>query len=308
MKIGDIDAFAAVIRCQSLSQAAHELGITQPAITRRVQNLEEAHGAALLDRNTKPPRPTELGRRVHDQCRAVLREVDALRELARATLPPAGAFRLGITHGIGELMLPGLVAMLRERWPSLAPGVETGWAGTLLDRLALDELDAALVFAARDTALPPRVTGERLAATRLVVVAARGSCPRRAYRLADLHARGWILNPDGCGFRASLKRALDAQRLPLAVTLDAYGRDVQLQGVADGFGLGLVPLPLVGASPLRDALEIVNVSDFRPPVDLWLTQRDGVERLAEPVRAVGDAARALFDALGATHAVEQVGG
>ncbi|NIE88741.1 LysR family transcriptional regulator, partial [Burkholderia sp. Tr-860] len=161
MKIGDIDAFAAVIRCQSLSQAAHELGITQPAITRRVQNLEEALGVELLDRNTKPPRPTDLGRRVHDQCRAVLREVEALREMVRATQPPAGAFRLGITHGIGELMLPELIAMLRERWPSVAPRVEAGWAGALLDKLSLGELDAALVFVARDTALPPHVTGER---------------------------------------------------------------------------------------------------------------------------------------------------
>ncbi|WP_186145014.1 LysR family transcriptional regulator [Burkholderia gladioli] len=299
MKIGDIDAFAAVIRCQSLSQAAHELGITQPAITRRVQNLEEALGVELLDRNTKPPRPTDLGRRVHDQCRAVLREVEALREMVRATQPPAGAFRLGITHGIGELMLPELIAMLRERWPSVAPRVEAGWAGALLDKLSLGELDAALVFVARDTALPPHVSGERLAATRLAVVAARGACPKRSYRLAELHARGWVLNPDGCGFRASLKRALDAQRLPLAVTLNAFGRDVQLQSVANGFGLGLVPLPLVEASPLRAALEIVNVSDFRPPIDLWLAQRDGVERLAAPARAVGEAAREQFEALGA---------
>ncbi len=299
MKIGDIDAFAAVVRCQSLSQAAHELGITQPAITRRVQNLEEALGVALLDRNTKPPRPTDLGRRVHDQCRAVLREVEALREMVQATQPPAGAFRLGLTHGIGELLLPGLVQMLRERWPALAPRVETGWAGALLDRLAAGEIDAALVFAARDTALPPRVSAERLAATRLVVVAARGAQPKRTCRLADLHARGWILNPDGCGFRASLKRALDAQRLPLSVTLDAFSRDVQLQSVADGFGLGLVPLPLVDASPLRDAVDVVNVSDFRPPIDLWLALRDGVERLTAPAQAVGAMARERFAALGA---------
>ena len=79
MKISDIDAFAAVVRCQTLSQAAAELGMTQPAITRRVQNLEEALGVTLLDRNTKPPRPTDIGRRVFEQCRAILREVDAAR-------------------------------------------------------------------------------------------------------------------------------------------------------------------------------------------------------------------------------------
>lgn len=73
MKIDDIDAFVAVIRSQSISQAAESLRLTQPAITRRVQNFEEALGVSLLDRNTKPLKPTPMGMRVYEQCRAVLR-------------------------------------------------------------------------------------------------------------------------------------------------------------------------------------------------------------------------------------------
>ncbi|WP_163032520.1 LysR family transcriptional regulator, partial [Pseudomonas viridiflava] len=44
MKIDDIDAFVEVIRCQSISHAAESLQLTQPAITRRVQNFEQALG------------------------------------------------------------------------------------------------------------------------------------------------------------------------------------------------------------------------------------------------------------------------
>lgn len=58
MKIDDMDAFVAVIRCQSTNLAAEALQLTQPAITRRVQNFEEDLGATLLDRNTKPLKPT----------------------------------------------------------------------------------------------------------------------------------------------------------------------------------------------------------------------------------------------------------
>ncbi|CAN0626487.1 Transcriptional regulator, LysR family [Burkholderia multivorans] len=294
MKISDIDAFAAVVRCQSLSQAAAELGMTQPAITRRVQNLEEALGVTLLDRNTKPPRPTDIGWRVHEQCRAILREVDALRELTAAHLPPAGAFRLGLTQGIGELMLLDLLAMLGEQWPALTPQIVTAWGGTLVERVARRELDAALVFLAREMVLPPRVEGERLLTTPLVVVGRRGEWPRRSYRLADCHARGWVLNPDGCGFRAGLRRALDAQGLPLQVRLDTYARELQLQSVANGAGLGLVPLPLVERSPLRDALDIVQVADFKPQIDLWLLRREDASRFAAPLTGLGDQARQCF--------------
>ncbi|MFA8327140.1 LysR family transcriptional regulator [Burkholderia ubonensis] len=295
MKISDIDAFAAVVRCQTLSQAAAELGMTQPAITRRVQNLEEALGVVLLDRNTKPPRPTDIGRQVFEQCRAILREVDALRELTAGQRPPAGALRLGLTQGLGEMMLPGLLETLGARWPALAPQVTTAWGGALVERVARRELDAALVFLAREIVVPPQVEGERLLATRLVAVGRRGDWPRRSYRLADCHARGWVLNPDGCGFRAGLRRALDAQRLPLQVTLDAYGRDLQLQSVANGVGLGLMPLPLVEQSPLRDALDIVPLADFKPQIDLWLLRRHDAARLAAPLAAVAEQARAAFD-------------
>ncbi|MCA8221161.1 LysR family transcriptional regulator [Burkholderia sp. BC1] len=294
MKISDIDAFAAVVRCQTLSQAAAELGMTQPAITRRVQNLEEALGVTLLDRNTKPPRPTDIGRQVFDQCRAILREVDALRELTAARRPPAGAFRIGITQGLGERMLPELIARLASRWPALATQVTTAWGGVLVERIARRELDAALVFLAREIVLPPAVEGERLLATRLVAIGRKGDWPRRSYRLADCHAHGWVLNPDGCGFRAGLRRALDAQGLPMPVALDAYGRDLQLQSVANGIGIGLMPLPLVECSPLRDALEIVPLADFKPQIDLWLLRRQDAARFAGPLDAIAAQARDAF--------------
>ena len=299
MKISDIDAFAAVVRCQSLSQAAFELGMTQPAITRRVQNLEEALGVELLDRTTKPPRPTELGWLVHDQCRTVLREVQALRELVTADQPLAGEFRLGLTHGIGELLLIDLLDMLRARWPGLTPRAHTDWGGALLAQIQRQELDAALLFVAREMVLPAQIEAERVLATRLVVVGRRGDWPKRSYRLADCIDRGWVLNPDGCGFRASLKRALESQGLPLRVALDTYGRELQLQSVANGLGLGLVPQLALDASPLRTALQSVPLGDFKPQIDLWTVWRAGSPRLALLARALGEnaqrtlAARAL---------------
>ena len=94
-------------------------------------------------------------------------------------------------------MLPALIAELAAQWPALATQVTTAWGG-MSSSVARRELDAALVFLAREMVLPAQVEGERLLATRLVAVGA-GDWPR-SYRLADCHARGWVLNPDGCGF------------------------------------------------------------------------------------------------------------
>ncbi len=146
MKIDDIDAFVAVIRNASLSQAAESLGLTQSAITRRVQSLEESLGVALLDRNTKPLKPTASGLRVYEQCRRVLREVDGLRELVAGDSTPSGVLRLGVPQSIGEVVLLDALRRLADEYPELRAQVGTGWGSHLLARLENAELDAAVVL------------------------------------------------------------------------------------------------------------------------------------------------------------------
>jgi len=245
MKIEDMAAFVSVVRSHSLSQAAKDMGLTQPAITRRVQNLEESLGVELLDRATKPPKPNVTGQLVYEQCRIVIGEIERLRELVAADAQPSGSLRLGVTQGIGDLVLRGTLDALATHYPDLAPRVVTGWGQQLVERVNEGELDAAAVWLPAKTVLPKNATGRALQRTRLVVVAPKDEVTQRSYRLTDWHERGWILNPDGCGFRAGLRRALAALGLPLIVRLDTNGRELQLELVAHGHGLGLAPLPLL---------------------------------------------------------------
>lgn len=287
MKIDDIEAFVAMVRAQSMSQAARELNLTQPAITRRVQNLEEALGAPLLDRNTKPPKPNALGRQVYEQCRAVLHEMAKLRELVSTDGAVGGRLRLGLTQGVGDLALRGLVDDLRHAFPQLEAQITTDWGSRLLERVGHADLDAAAVWLAAGSALPKNVEGRLLDRGALVVVAPKAEVVKRSYRLAQWAPRGWILNPDGCGFRAGLKRTLAEQGLPMKVQLDTNGRELQLELVARGHGLGLVPWPLLQASAQRKALAVVPLSDFKPQVELWLVHGRALGRLQAAVDAFG---------------------
>src|SRR6266853_5956266 len=81
--IDNLKAFAAVIDCKSLTKAASRLFLTQSAISRRIQQLEEALGGTLLDRTQRPPSSTALGRRVYEQSLPILRAVNDLTTLAR---------------------------------------------------------------------------------------------------------------------------------------------------------------------------------------------------------------------------------
>ncbi|AXI02574.1 LysR family transcriptional regulator [Aquirhabdus parva] len=287
MKIDDIEAFVAVIRCQSISLAAESLQLTQPAITRRVQNFEEGLGVELLDRNTKPLKPTSMGLRVYEKCRAVLREIDTLRDLVTQHALPSGALRLGVPQTIGDAVLLDALSELRQRYPDLQAKVATGWGSNLLSKVEHGELDAAAVLFPAGKVFPEGVVGESLGRMNLVVVAAKGEWPKRSYRLTDCYERGWVLNPDGCGFRAGLQRALIAEGLSLQINMETFGTELQLGLVANGQGLGLVPQPLLEGSRYRNQLEIVPVSDFKPIIDLWLIHPRFTGNLYAPISTFG---------------------
>lgn len=272
MKIDDISAFVAVVRNQSISAAADALGLTQSAITRRVQNLEQALGVELLDRSVKPPRPSAMGKQVYEQCARVLLEVERLRDLVQEDHAPTGVFRIGVIQTIGDVVLLDTLQKLNQAFDGLHTEVASGWGAQLVQRVDKGEIDAAVALFPATKVLPDGLRGRTLGRIELVVVAKNDALSRRAYKLRDIFGQGWVLNPDGCGFRAGLARALAEQGLSFKINLETFGTDLQLGLVANGVGLGLMPRPILERSRHRAQLDIVNVTDFKPVLDIWLVQ------------------------------------
>jgi len=287
MKTDDIEAFVAVVRSQSISQAADLLTLTQPAITRRVQNLEQALGVALFDRNTKPLKPTAIGLQVYQLCLAILREMDALRELVARDAPPSGVLRLGVPQTLGDMMLLDALKHLRSMFPDLRTHVVTGWGGYLVGGIERGELDAAVALFPAGKVFPDSVVGESIGKLELVAVCPKADVSKKPLRLADCASQGWVLNPDGCGFRAGLQRTLADQGLSLNVNLETFGTELQLGLVADGMGLGLVPRLLLERSVHRDQLAVLPLKDFKPVMDLWLLYPRFLGNLQVAVNAFG---------------------
>src|SRR5215470_6232535 len=106
MNIQDIEAFVAVAETGSVSRAAARLNLTQPAATRRLQNFEAAIGGApLFNRTVKPAALTSLGSHVLERCRSVLAAVAELQACSTSAADPAGSLKLGVAHGLGEIVL-----------------------------------------------------------------------------------------------------------------------------------------------------------------------------------------------------------
>ena len=289
MNIEDVRAFAAVVETGSVGRAALRLKLTQPAISRRIQRLEAALGVALLDRDSKPARPTPAGEAAYGRCMAVLRAMQALIS-DRPGGFLAGPLRIGITLGLADAVVVPAVDALHRHDPDIVLHLTTGRSLDLKKQVVDGTLDAAVVMTRREQG-HEESTADLLGVERAAVVAgARLPCPPRC-TLADLVMLPWVINPDGCGFRTQLDRSLVRCGHALEVAAETWGHGLQLALVALGTGLGLVPRRLILESPHVASLRIIDVHDFCPALNVWLMRTAAIGMNAAAVDVVAAAVR-----------------
>ena len=270
MNIEDVRAFVAVVDSGSVGKAALRLNLTQPAISRRVQRLEESLGITLLDRISKPARPTRAGAAAYQRCLEVLRATDALTREA-GTTAPAMPLRVGLSYAISECIFAPALDALHQLSPEISLHLVAESSGQLRKSVEDGTLDAAVV--ASRPGRPPE--GHRvltLGEERVAVVTAKDSDLPSCAGVADLAGHSWVINPDGCGFRSQLERALAEKGAPLNVIAETWGNTLQLAMVARGVGLGLVPERLVHASPYRSRLRVIDVRGFHPKLSVSMVR------------------------------------
>lgn len=263
MMLDEMRAFVLLAETGSIQRVAERLPLTQPAVTRQIQRLEQHLGTTLLDRRVKPPRLTAAGRAALERCRAILASVEELKSGAAPDAEPAGTLRLGIgiLHAYAEGEFAALMRDLRGRFPRLSLRLLGGQTATLLDDVDRGRLDAAVVLLQdRHLPAPGRLVGEE----ELVVVGARSLALPRRPSLADLAAFDWVVSPgDHCDVRAVLEAAFAREGLALKVSAEVHDVAIQQALVRAGFGLGVLPSRRCDATAARDNLRRIEVPHFR---------------------------------------------
>lgn len=274
MNIQDIEAFVAVAETGSVSRAAARLNLTQPATTRRIQSFEAAIGKGLLfNRMVKPATLTSIGSHVLEHCRRVLAAMAELEACTTSAADPAGDLKVGIAHGLGEMVLSAPFEALRREFPRIRLQISSNWSVGLIEEVRSGAIDCAIGLLTDEHTIPAGLQRIALGAEQVVVVSASRSPTKRdgnPWRLRDLAEEDWFLNPSGCGCRAALVRAFDRQQLPMRIAAEIFGEDLQLSLLSRNGGLSLVPRRLFEHSQRRDGRQILSVVDFNMPATVTL--------------------------------------
>lgn len=113
--------FVRIVQAGSLSAAAAQMGITQPTISRRLQQLERSMGLRLLQRSTHAMKLTEDGERCYERARELLAGWDAFEsDLRGAGVEASGSLRVVVPHAFGQQQLIGPLAEFLRRHPRIS--------------------------------------------------------------------------------------------------------------------------------------------------------------------------------------------
>ncbi|MHA6345395.1 LysR substrate-binding domain-containing protein [Roseivivax sp. CAU 1761] len=286
--------FDALALHRHFGRAAEASAVSQPALSVQIRELEAALGAPLFERGARQVRPTALGEAFAPRVRAILRAVDELGDLARASREElAGRLRLGIIPTIAPYLLPAIITRLTASHPALDLHVRETLTSRLIEELGEGRIDAAIV------ALPvsePALAELELFSEAFVLVrpAAEAAAPvPDRERLREMRL---LLLEEGHCFR---DQALSFCKLGGAgprEMLDGSSLATLVQMVGAGIGVTLIPEMAV---PVETRGTDVAVARFRGAQPtrrvgmIWRRTSPLSAQLAEVAEAIRAAAAAL---------------
>jgi DNA-binding transcriptional LysR family regulator len=140
----DLETLLWVARLGGMGAAAHHLNLTQPAVTRRIQELERELGAKVLRRQGRNVVLTPLGQSCLERAERVLSEV-AMMKAAAGGDATESTIRVGTVESIALTWFQGFIARIEQRYPKVRLEIDADLAGGLAAKLTRRQIDIALL-------------------------------------------------------------------------------------------------------------------------------------------------------------------
>ena len=267
-----LEAFQAIAESGSFGAAARQLGSTQPAISKRIVELEKALGVELFDRTQRPPRLTRQGHALRPFCLDML----ALRNGIARSLHDVGAYsgvlRLGVTELIALTVLPDIVKRLRRRLPLARLRVEVKLADALHQDLLEDRLDIAIAPGTPPSAL----SGCRAAEIEMAWMYSPtlGSMPERV-PVSELGCHPILAQTQGSGLQGRVNGWLLANGVRPSLMLASNTLSALCGLTVAGLGLAVLPRAYFMPRVVTGELRILETIPPFPPLDYHVLSRLG---------------------------------
>lgn len=257
-----IHTLVEVSRRGAITEAARALGLTQPALTRRIQQLEEEFGTPLLSRSRRGVALTELGRLVEEEGRQLLERYARLKETVRAHLRlETGTVRMGGGATAVSYLLPDVIRRFRVRHPDIVFRLKEAGSREIEEDVAREELELGIVTLPLEH---KELKAAPLLQDRIVLVASPDHplAHRKRVPAAALENEPLVGFEAGSAIRRLIDRALEQRGVRMRVVMELRSIQSILRMVSLGHGLAFVSA--LGADRSTTIIPVTGLRIKRP--------------------------------------------
>jgi DNA-binding transcriptional LysR family regulator len=287
MDMRRLAAFVRIVETGSISRAAEEFGVAQPALSQQLAVLERELAAKLFERSRRGVTATPAGRALYSRANIVLRLVNEFGDVTkRASEDLSGIVPVGLLPSVANKIGLPLLKALRSSHPHIQLQLNVTGEAELTQQLQDGRSDMA-VMSQRPT--HGDLTARKLVAERLVALASPKTSKGFASDVSKFAALPWISTRKGHSVRRIVDAALAREGLTANVVAEIDSLEILMSAVEAGLGVAVLPL---GAVPARARLRIEPFFDLTR--SLYICRRTALTPAAEEVFAVlGETAKIM---------------
>jgi DNA-binding transcriptional LysR family regulator len=238
LKLRDLHILSTVVQWGSMAKGAPHLGMSQPAVSEAIANMEGALGVPLLDRSSRGVEPTIYAQALLRRVQVIFDELkQGIKDIEFLTDPTRGEICLGCPESLAAGFVPAIVDRLIRRYPQVSVHVVSAQPGEQeFHELRERRVDLLLGRLFKPVSVDD-IAVEALCQDAFFVVVSAASrwANRRKITLAELTDEPWILFPEGSLSNAHIEDAFRAHGLQLpGKSLRSFSVQMRLHLLATG--------------------------------------------------------------------------
>jgi LysR family transcriptional regulator of abg operon len=277
METRHIRAFLAIAECGSIRAAARRLGISQPALSKILRQLESELSVPLILRSVNGAVPTEYGRALMTRSTIISEELRrATEEIEQMSGGKGGNVAIGMSAVAAFLMASEALTRFWKRYPDAKLRVVDGVFELMLSRLQSGRLDFSIGPLPR-VSLSADVETETLFENMIVPVVRKGHPLANACSLADFQLATWLLIGPGSEAINLVEENFSDYGLSLprvSVACESFPALMELVGTTDL--VTVLPASLLCHHLIGDTMRAVHIKEKLRSTAMALVRRAGV--------------------------------
>jgi LysR family hydrogen peroxide-inducible transcriptional activator len=268
MTLTQLSYIVAVDRYRHFATAAEKSYVTQPTLSMQIHKLEDELGITIFDRSKSPVIPTEIGEKIIEEAKKILKQAKHIEDLASLRDDELrGTFRIGIIPTIAPYLLPLFLRNFRKKYPKVRLVFEEVVTDKLLELLDQDYLDIGVIATPVDRG---NIFEEDLYYEPFLAYVSEDHplAKKKELSVDDLDATNlWLLNEGHCFRDQTVKLCKKFRKNKLndsKIEFESGNLETLKQLVEQNFGMTL--LPYLAKKQIDEQCVKAHLRHFKDPV------------------------------------------